>query len=177
MTDTYLEHYGVKGMKWGKRKAEDGPSKSQLIKADRKAAQSELGTRNKELNDALKEWKVANRERRRTKRNSEERAAADEKFKQVDKKVDDADNAYAQTYYRATQKTTGEHVREWAGLAAIFTASSAVAFGPTLIRSAASSAATRRGAAAAASALADSRGLTSYRTIALAFDAASNTWK
>ena len=55
--------------------------------------------------------------------------------------------------------------------------STVASFGGTAIRNAAASSAARRGAEATANAMADSRGLTSYRTIALAFDTASGTWK
>lgn len=178
MTDE-LAHYGVKGMRWGVRRDSDdkGPSKSQRIKADRAAAKAELPARDAELKAVLAEWKVAAKERNQTKRKTPERAAADAKLDAIDKRVNKADDAWADTYSRTFQKTPGEHAREWGGLAAVLAGSVAVTYGPTLLRNAASSAAARRGAAEAASAMADSRGLTSYRTIALAFDAVSGTWK
>lgn len=48
-TDDFLAHYGVKGMKWGRRKSDSAESKS--LKETRTKSASELS--NKELQDAV----------------------------------------------------------------------------------------------------------------------------
>lgn len=45
MVDEFIEHYGVKGMKWGKRKSRDSSSRTRYSKAPSKLSDSELAKR------------------------------------------------------------------------------------------------------------------------------------
>lgn len=94
---SFLSHYGVKGMKWGVRK-DRGPSRSQLIKTDRKAAR-------KELEDREVEWDAARARYKLAKKTGNKVA-----IKNAREELKKADDAWAETYRRTEQKTTGESI-------------------------------------------------------------------
>lgn len=147
--DNFLAHYGVKGMKWGQRRRE---IKAQRAETTAKAAEAgySRGTRFSDQQN------IGNRAVRKI----ENRVVKGETVR----------SARAKEYAASTAK----------GLAA-----AAVVIGTPIAIGAASkglsglsnSINAKRGAAAAATLLADSRGLTSYNTLGMAFDAATRTWR
>lgn len=102
MPSNELRHYGVPGMKWGQRRAggssEKAPSarrvESDRVKADRVIARREMPARDKAYKLAMAQYKAAPR-------GSAQKAAAS-------KRLDKADNEWADSYYRANAKTKGE---------------------------------------------------------------------
>lgn len=156
--DDFLAHYGVKGMRWGVSRAVSGiQQKRAAVKQER------LDNRN-----AARKAGYSDRMRAYDRKALGERAA-----RRMDKRIAKGDSVV-----KATLKETG-----------IFTAKSAAVisallYGPKAIgimsrglSTLANNINTKRGAEAAAKLFADSKGLTSYSTIALSFDPTKGSWK
>lgn len=147
--DDFLAHYGVKGMKWGQRRA----------------------TRVQERKDNAK-------------------IAIDAGYTKK-KRALDASNIGAKGVYRVDKRIArGEDIRkartkEYASSTArgvaVGAAILAVAYGPALANAGAAGLSkninAKRGAEAARKLFADNKGLTSYSTVALAFDKATGTFR
>lgn len=145
----FLAHYGVPGMKWGQRRA--------AIKADRKAnfeSAKEKGYTNKQRQEDLHDMGT------RGVRRVEKRIAGGEKIN------------VARFKEFARTKAQGA-----AFVTALIGGTAAVGAASRGLSSLASNINAKRGAAAAATMLADSRGLTSYSTFGMAFNAATGTWR
>lgn len=147
--EEYLAHAGVKGMKWGKRKARVKTSRSQR-KAENKAMDSTLApgnSRNRNAYDRAKWGTTAARNINRRMHKGE-------------------------TYESAKKSERNKALGKTAAVAATLLAINK--YGPTVVDkifdgvgNANQAAAAAKGAKAAANIFADSRGLTSYSTIAL----------
>lgn len=147
--DNFLAHYGVRGMKWGQRR--------RAVKAERKANTEKAAKAGyssaSRFND---QQNIGNRNVRKI----EKRIASGETVR----------SARAKEYASSTAK----------GLAV-----ATVIIGTPIAIGAASRGLTglsnninaKRGAAAAAKLLADTRGLTPYNTVGMAFNAATNSWR
>lgn len=147
--DDFLAHYGVKGMKWGERRAAKKQVRTDNANKAREAGYS-TRARNYDMSNVGKKGV----------RKIEARVAAGESVRKAKAKV-----------YTSTM------LKGYAVGTAMMATPFALAAGTAGLQSLANSVNAKRGAAAAATLLADTRGLTSYSTVALAFDAASKTWK
>jgi hypothetical protein len=163
--DDFLAHYGVKGMKWGVSRATDGvksavkrgKEKSAAKKAERQAnseaARAAGYTKMQRVNDLQNVGRGGTRK--------------------IEKRI-----ANGETIVKARSKEYASSTAKGLAVAA------AILAGPialaALDKGAGNLAASiqgKRGAAAAAKIFADNKGLTSYNTVALAFDKASGAWK
>ena len=175
-TDDFLEHYGVKGMKWGVRKAADGLSSAgRTVNAGvRDAVQ-----RSKEMREVTKAERKANSE-----------AAAEAGYSRRMRNQDLSDIGKRGVYRVEKHIANGEKVnvarfKEYMastarGLA-IGTAilATPIAIGATShgLSNLASNINAKRGAEAARQLFADNKGLTSYKTVALSYNAAKGLWE
>lgn len=163
--DNFLEHYGVKGMKWGVTRASDGiRSGVGKIKAKRAAVNKERAANTQKARaagykDVSREYDTKYLGARSTRR-IEKRIAGGENI----------DKARNREYNK-------QLVRGLAIGGALLVGPLAVT---TLDRGAGNLAKHingKRGAAAAAKVFADGKGLTSYKTFGLAFDAATGSYR
>lgn len=146
---TFLEHHGVKGMKWGQRRREV-KAQREATTAKAEAAGYSRGTRFSDQQN------IGNRGVRKI----ENRIAAGESIR----------SARTKEYASSTAKGL-------AVAAAIFATPIAIGAASRGLSGLSNNINTRRGAAAAATLLADTRGLTSYNTVGMAFNAATGTWR
>lgn len=175
-TDDFLEHYGVRGMKWGVKKAASGISsatsaanagvrdavqrskeKREVVKAERKAnfeAAANAGystrMRNQDLSD------IGSRGVRRV----EKRIAKGERVNMARFKEDMASTA-----------------RGFAVGTAILATPIAIGLASQGLSNLASNVNAKRGAEAARQLFADSKGLTSYSTVALSYNTSKGLWE
>lgn len=163
--DDFLEHYGVKGMRWGVSRASDGI----------KTAVGNV----KERRESVKAERVANRD-----------GAAEKGYSKAQRKSD-FDNLGIRGVRRVEKRVVnGESIakartKEYASSTAKGLAITGLVLGAPIAFAAlnagagnlASNINAKRGAQAAAKLFADDKGLTSYKTVSLAFDAATNTFK
>lgn len=147
--DDFLAHYGVKGMKWGERRA--------ALKAERIANRD--SAREKGYTDRMRREDIRDMGIRGTRR-VEKRVAGGEKI----------NNARFKEFARTKAQGAAFVASLIGGAVAINAASKGLSTLANNIN-------TKRGAAAAATMLADSRGLTSYNTLGMAFNAATGTWR
>lgn len=147
--DNFLAHHGVKGMKWGQRRRE--------VKAQREETTAK---------------------------------AAEAGYSRGTRFSDQQNIGYRGVRKIENRIVKGESIRsartkEYASSTAKGLAVAAVIIGTPIAIGAASKGLsglsnninTRRGAAAAATLLADTRGLTPYNTVGMAFNAATGTWR
>lgn len=175
-TDDFLEHYGVKGMKWGVRKAVSGAqiagnavsntvrdavqkqrAKNAVTKAERKAnfeKAREAGYSSRMRNQDLNEIGV------RGTRRIEKRIAGGERI--------------GTARFKESMASTA---RGFAVGTAILATPIAIGAASQGLSNLASGINTKRGAEAAAKLFADNKGLTSYKTVALSFNAAKGMWE
>ena len=156
--DDFLAHYGVKGMQWGVSRAVTKiQNKRAAVKQERK-----------EIRDKARAGGYSDRMR-----NYDSRSFGENFARKMDKRV-----AKGEKPSTAYLKQVGINASKGAAVV------TALLYGPKAISAAsrglstlASNINAKRGAEAAAKLFADSKGLTSYSTISLAFDAATNKWK
>lgn len=163
--DDFLAHYGVKGMKWGVTRASNSVKSAVGKRREKKAAVQKEREQNR---SAAAKSGYSSRQRQSDLDNLGRRGT-----RRVEKRIADGesvDKARTKEYAASTAK----------GLAA----AAVIMATPTVIGSASrglSGVATKinakRGAEAAAKIFADDKGLTSYKTLSLAFDATTGKWK
>lgn len=163
--DDFLAHYGVKGMKWGVTRV------SNSVKG--------AISRRKEKSAAVKAERVRNRDGAAAAGYTSRQRRADFEnlgrggMRRVEKRITSGESiAKARTKEYASSTAKGLAI----GTAIIGTP---MAIGVTSrgLSSLASTINAKRGAAAAAKLFADNKGLTSYKTVSLAYDAVSNKWR
>ena len=174
--DDFLAHYGVKGMKWGVRKAA-----SSVVSAGSsvKAGVKDAIQRSKEKREATKAERKANFE-----------AARNAGYHPRTRRID-LDDVGKRGVYRIEKRiangekiTTARLKERAASTARGFAVGTAILATPIAIGAAnrglsnlASSINAKRGAEAARKLFADSKGLTSYKTVSLAFNASTGVWE
>lgn len=146
--DAFLAHYGVPGMKWGKRRAARNQERQQN---QDKAREKGYTAQQRSTDVALVGKSVA---------------------RKVDKRVA---NGEAVDKARASESTKAV-VKASVVAAAIYVAPKLIALGARKLDNALASAAISKGEKAAADLFASSKGVTSYKTISLAFDGARGVW-
>jgi hypothetical protein len=163
--DDFLAHYGVKGMKWGVTRAAGGvKSAAGKIKAKSKAKKAQR----KENADKAREAGYT-----KFQKGNDLQNVGTGGVRKIEKRIANGETiraARAKEYASSTAK----------GLAvgaAILAAPIALVALDKGAANLAASVNAKRGAAAAAKLLSDEKGLTSYKTIALAFDKATGTFK
>lgn len=167
MTDVndFLEHYGVKGMKWGVSRAAGSVKSAVGRSKEKRAAVKAERTANSTMASAAG---YSARQRRSDIDNIGKRAT-----RKVEKRIADGESigkARTKEYASATAKSVGLTMAFLATPVFIAMANQSAA-------NLASNINAKRGAEAAAKLFADDKGLTSYNTVSLAYDAVSNTWK
>lgn len=174
--DEFLAHYGVKGMKWGVRKAASGvASAGSSIKAGVKDAVQ----RSKEKREVVKAERKANFEAARNAGYSAlmRRRDLDDVGKRgvrrIEKRIANGERINMARFKESVATTA----RGFAVGTAILATPIAIGAANQGLSNLASSINAKRGAAAAANLFADSKGLTSYKTVSLAFNAATGVWE
>lgn len=175
-TDEFLEHYGVKGMKWGVRKAASGISNVGLSV---NAGVRDAVQRSKEKREATQAERKANFE-----------AAANAGYSARMRREDLSDIGKRGVRRVEKRIANGERVNvarfkeNIASTARGFAVGTAILATPIAIGAAsqglsnlASHINAKRGAEAARQLFADSKGLTSYKTVALSYNAAKGMWE
>jgi hypothetical protein len=174
--DNFLEHYGVKGMRWGVRKAATG-----VVNASRSAnaGVKDAIQRVREKRAGVKADRKANFEAARNRGYSEKMRRVDledvgsRRTRRIEKRIADGEKiGVARFKERALSMAEGMAV----GTAILATP---LAIGATSVglSNLASNINAKRGAEAARNLLADTKGLTSYSTVALSFNAAKGIWE
>lgn len=167
--DDFLKHYGVKGMRWGVSKAANG-----ISSGVRKAVQ-----KNKKKREAVKADREATSE-------SAKAAGYHPRMRKLD--LDDIGKRGVRRVEKRIangEGITSARIKEHAGKTARgMAAGAAIIATPFMLNSMSRGLSTlaknidaKRGAEVARNLLADSRGLTSYQTVALSFNAAKGIWE
>jgi hypothetical protein len=173
IVDDFLAHHGVKGMKWGVRKAASNVGTS--VKAGVKDAVQKT----REKRQVKKAERKANSEAARAAgysdamRNKDYNDVGNRGVRRIEKRIANGDRVGVARFKEAA----GATARGFAVGTAIL--ATPIALGATSqgLSNLASSINAKRGAAAAAKLLADSKGLTSYKTVALSFNALNGAWE
>lgn len=174
-TDNFLEHYGVKGMKWGVRKAASGISAagSSVSNTVRDAVNKQ-----REKNATTKAERKANFEAARNAGYSARMRAQDlgevgrKGTYRIEKRIANGERIGTARFKESMASTA----RGFAVGSAILATPIAIGATSVGLSNLASSINAKRGAAAAATLLADTKGLTSYKTVALSYNAAKGMW-
>lgn len=163
--DDFLAHYGVKGMKWGVTRASNSVKSAVGKRREKKAAVKKEREHNR---DKAAEAGYTRRQRAKDFENLGRGG-----MRRVEKRI-----ASGESIGKARTKEYASSTAKGLAIGAAILATP-VAIGATSrgLSNLASSIDAKRGAEAAAKLLADSHGLTSYKTVALAFDAATGKWK
>ena len=163
--DDFLAHFGVKGMKWGVSRA-SGSVKSAIGKRrEKKAAVRKEREQNR---DAAANAGYSSKQRRADFENLGRGG-----MRRVEKRIASGESIRA----ARTKEYASSTAKGLAVGAAILGTPIAISATSRGLSNLASSINAKRGAEAAAKLLADSKGLTSYKTIALAFDEATGRYR
>lgn len=173
--DEFLAHYGVKGMKWGVRKAASGVAS---VTSSATAGVRDAVQRSKEKRQVVKAERQAN---------YEAAAAAGYTARQRQKDLDDigrrgtrrVEKRIANGERIGTARFKERSASTARGLAvgtAILATPLAIGLADQGLSNLAKNINAKRGAEAARKLFADSKGLTSYSTIALSFDPTKGSW-
>lgn len=146
--ESVLAHYGVKGMKWGQRRA---AVKAERAENTKKARMKGYSRDQKDLDTVVLG--------RSTVRRIEKRIAAGEDLKKV----------------RSSEELK-HTAKNLAVAVAVLATPKLMSLGTKALVNAAASKQAKDGAKAAADLFANSKGITSYETIALAFDGSRGVW-
>lgn len=174
--DDFLAHYGVKGMKWGVRKAASG-----VVNAGTsvKAGVKDAVQRSKEKRAVVKAERKANFEKARDAgysarmRNQDLSDMGKKGVLRVEKRIANGEKINMARFKESVASTA----RGFAVGSAILATPVAIGATSRGLSNLASNINAKRGAEAAAKLLADSKGLTSYSTVALAFNATNGVWE
>jgi hypothetical protein len=162
--DEFLAHYGVEGMRWGVRKAEEKIQGAVNRVKDKKAAAKELYKKNAA---AAKAAGYTAKKRRVDFENMDLNSV-----RRIENRIANGESV--------GKARTKEYALGTAKGLAIGAGILAAAFGPAIAKrnliGLATSVQARRGAKAAADLFANSKGLTSYSTVALNFDKVRGVW-
>ncbi len=173
--DEFLAHYGVKGMKWGVSRAASGVSSAG---SSVRSTVKDAVNRQREKNAVTKAERKANFEGAREAGYSPRMRAEDlndvglRGTRRIEKRIA-AGERIGMARFKETAASTARGLA--IGTAVLGTP---IAIGATSVglSNLASSINAKRGAAAAATLLADTKGLTSYKTVALSYNAAKGMW-
>lgn len=173
--DDFLAHYGVKGMKWGVRKAASGISSAgrSVSAGVRDAVQ-----RSRERREVVLKERIANRDAARERgytpgmREKDYRDLGRRGMRRVEKRIANGESIRTARLKEHAATTA----RGFAVGTAILATPIAIGAASRGLSSLASNINAKRGAQAAAKLLADTRGLTPYKTVALSFDATKGSW-
>ena len=171
-TDDFLEHYGVKGMKWGVSKAASAGSSV-------RAGVKDAIQRSREKREVVKAERIANRDGARKRGYTERMRAQDYQdmgargMRRVEKRIANGEKIGKARF----KERTASAARGFAVGTAILATPIAIGATSQGLSTLANSINAKRGAEAARKLFADSKGLTSYSTIALSFDASKGLWE
>lgn len=178
--DDFLAHYGVKGMKWGVRKAASGvASGAASAGSSIKAGVKDAVQRSKEKRQVVKAERKANFEKAREAgysarmRNKDLGEIGKKGVLRVEKRIANGEKINMARFKESVASTA----RGFAVGSAILATPVAIGATSRGLSNLASNINAKRGAEAAAKLLADSKGLTSYSTVALAFNATNGVWE
>jgi len=174
--DDFLAHYGVKGMRWGVRKAASGiaSATSSVNAGVRDAVQ-----RSREKREVVKAERKANFEAARNAgytsrmRNLDIDDIGVRGTRRVEKRIADGERIGTARFKERASSTA----RGFAVGAAILATPIAIGATSQGLSNLANSINTKRGAEAARKLFAESKGLTSYSTVALSFNATKGLWE
>lgn len=173
--DDFLAHYGVKGMRWGVRKAASGISSasSSVRSTVRDAVQ-----RSKDRRDTVKAERKANFDAARSAGYSNRMRMQDlndvgrRGTRRIEARIAKGEKVNVARF----KETVATTARGFAVGTAILATPIAIGATSRGLSNLAGSINAKRGAEAARKLFADSKGLTSYSTVALSFDAAKGAW-
>lgn len=174
--DDFLAHYGVKGMKWGVNKAASGIS---AVGSSINAGVKDAVQRSKEKRDVKKAERKANFDAAQAAGYSSKMRARDIQdvgkrgVRRIEKRIANGERINRARFKESAASTA----RGFAVGAAILATPIAVGAASEGLSSLSKHINAKRGAEAAAKLFADSKGLTSYKTVSLAFNAATGAWE
>lgn len=175
-TDEFLAHYGVKGMKWGVRRAASGVASATSTAT---AGVRDAVQRSKEKREATKAERKANFETARNAgytskmRNQDIDDIGMRGTRRIEKRITNGERIGTARF----KETAASTARGFAVGTAILATPIAIGATSVGLSNLASNINAKRGAEAARKLFADSKGLTSYSTIALSFDASKGLWE
>lgn len=163
--DDFLTHYGVKGMKWGVSRARDSMKSAAGKRREKKAAVLKERVQNRDA--------ATNAGYSRGQRRSDFENLGRGGMRRIEKRIASGESiGSARTKEYASSTAKGLAVG-----AAILGTPKVIGAASRGLSGVATKINAKRGAEAAAKLLADSKGLTSYKTVALAFDEATGRYR
>ena len=174
-TDDFLEHYGVKGMKWGVRRATNGISSAGTSVSN---TVRDAVNKQREKNAITKAERQANFEAARNAgysarmRNTDLSDVGRKGTRRIEKRIANGERIGTARFKESMASTA----RGFAVGSAILATPIAIGATSHGLSNLASNINTKRGEAAAAKLLADTKGLTSYKTVALSYNAEKGVW-
>lgn len=175
-TDDFLEHYGVKGMKWGVSKAASGISSATSSVS---AGVKDAVQRSKEKREVVKAERQANFEAAinagytRQMRNSDLPDIGKSGVRRVEKRIANGERIGTARFKESAASTA----RGFAVGTAILATPIAIGLTSQGLSNLSSNINAQRGAEAARKLFADSKGLTSHTTVALSYNATKGLWE